>query len=247
MLIAATVVRKARVLPPPSPVGKRSALIDPATLPSLPYHVHRTASQKLPIYHLAKRGGNLHQTRIRKIQGNVEKLREEIVATLALTEDTVVINRLTGHIIIKVPSYVRTWRARTSSRLKKHTCMRFVANRYRRHRVGTRMTSKDFWRRDISNIRYRLQHFVEQFLSTQVPLSIESTCAKRSAVRSVQTIDIPGRLYVQANLIRYSLTPCPPTLSMLARSPVHALNTKSLMYIKLITYWLAAASYHLGL
>ncbi|KAL9136270.1 MAG: hypothetical protein Q9175_002527 [Cornicularia normoerica] len=85
-----------------SPAIKSSAQIDPTALPSLPYHVHRTASLNLPIYHLAKRGGNLHQTRIRKIEGNVEKLREEIVATFALREEAVVINRLTGHIIIKV-------------------------------------------------------------------------------------------------------------------------------------------------
>ena len=84
------------------PAIKSSAHGDPATLSPLPYHVHRTASQKLPIYHLAKRGGNLHQTRIRKIEGDVEMLREELVASLALKEETVKINRLTGHIIVKV-------------------------------------------------------------------------------------------------------------------------------------------------
>lgn len=99
---AAPITSKAQSLPPASPTIKSSAQVDPAALPPLPYYVHRTASQKLPIYHLAKRGGNLHQTRIRKIEGDVEKLREEIVATLALREETVVINRLTGHIIIKV-------------------------------------------------------------------------------------------------------------------------------------------------
>ena len=99
---AANIVSKAQTPPPASPAIKPSAQVGAAALPPLPYHVHRTASQKLPIYHLAKRGGNLHQTRIRKIEGNVEKLREEIVATLALREETVVINRLTGHIIIKV-------------------------------------------------------------------------------------------------------------------------------------------------
>ena len=99
---APTIISKTQSLPPASPTIKSSAQVDPAALPPLPYHVHRTASQKLPIYHLAKRGGNLHQTRIRKIEGDVEKLREELVATLALREETVVINRLTGHIIIKV-------------------------------------------------------------------------------------------------------------------------------------------------
>ncbi|KAF6219286.1 hypothetical protein HO133_005111 [Letharia lupina] len=98
---ATITVSKTPTPPPASPAVKPSAQVGLAALPPLPYHVHRTASQKLPIYHLAKRGGNLHQTRIRKIEGNVEKLREEIVAGLALKEETVVINRLTGHIIIK--------------------------------------------------------------------------------------------------------------------------------------------------
>lgn len=68
----------------------------------LPYHVRRTASQQLPVYHLAKRGGNLHQTRIRKIEGDVESLMKEIKIALGLKEELVVINRLTGHVIIKV-------------------------------------------------------------------------------------------------------------------------------------------------
>ena len=100
---AATVISSALTPSSVTPAVKPSTQIDQAALPPLPYHVHRTPSQKLPIYHLAKRGGNLHQTRIRKIQGNVEKLREEIVAALALREENVVINRLTGHIILKVP------------------------------------------------------------------------------------------------------------------------------------------------
>ena len=90
--------------PPPSPLYP-SVISRPAKLgevPPLPYHVHRTASQQLPIYKLAKRGGNLHQTRIRKIEGNVDTLRRELVESLGKEEKEVVINRLTGHIIIKV-------------------------------------------------------------------------------------------------------------------------------------------------
>ncbi|KAL2056412.1 hypothetical protein ABVK25_003435 [Lepraria finkii] len=82
----------------PSPQPKPQPSIN---LPPLLYHVHRTASQKLPIYHLAKRGGNLHQTRVRKIQGDVERLRDEIRIALGLKEEHVVINRLTGNIIVK--------------------------------------------------------------------------------------------------------------------------------------------------
>jgi large subunit ribosomal protein L49 len=69
---------------------------------SLPYRVNRTPSQKLPIYLLAKRGGNLKQTRLRKIEGNVAALRQELQMALGLEEKEVVINQLNKHIIIKV-------------------------------------------------------------------------------------------------------------------------------------------------
>lgn len=81
----------------------------PATLKALPnpsqplsYHVHRTASQQLPVYHLAKRGGNLHQTRVRKIDGNIADLRNDLQRALGLKEEHITINQLTKHIIIKV-------------------------------------------------------------------------------------------------------------------------------------------------
>ncbi|MCJ1253956.1 hypothetical protein MMC24_001770 [Lignoscripta atroalba] len=74
----------------------------PSSLQPLPYHVHRTASKELPVYHLAKRGGNLHQTRIRKIEGNIMDLRKDIQQALGLNEEHIVVNQLTRHIIIKV-------------------------------------------------------------------------------------------------------------------------------------------------
>ena len=77
------------------------------SLPPLPYHVHRTASQQLPIYHLAKRGGNLHQTRIRKIDGNLMELKKDLRQALGLKEEQIAINSLTKHIIIKVRQGLR--------------------------------------------------------------------------------------------------------------------------------------------
>lgn len=91
------------VTSPPPPAGSITTQPLASNPPSpLAYHVHRTPSQLLPVYHLAKRGGNLRQTRIRKIEGDVELLRDEIRNELGLKEHLVVINRLTGHIIIKV-------------------------------------------------------------------------------------------------------------------------------------------------
>lgn len=68
----------------------------------LPYYVYRTSSQQLPVYQIAKRGGNLHQTRIRKINGDVRKLRDDIQKALELKEGSIAINSITGHITIKV-------------------------------------------------------------------------------------------------------------------------------------------------
>lgn len=89
----------------PSPLSRPPQPGDPPLTP-LPYHVHRTASQQLPIYNLAKRGGNLHQTRIRKIEGDVDALRRELMEALGRGEKEVVINRLTGHIVVKVSFFL---------------------------------------------------------------------------------------------------------------------------------------------
>lgn len=74
-----------------------------AALQPLSYHVHRTASQQLPVYLTAKRGGNLRQTKVRKIEGDVHALREDLRSAMGLQEQHIVINHLTKHIIIKVP------------------------------------------------------------------------------------------------------------------------------------------------
>lgn len=76
--------------------------LEEATLRPLSYHVHRTASQQLPVYHLAKRGGNLHQTRVRKIDGDIKALKDDLQRALSIKEEHIVINQLTRHIIIKV-------------------------------------------------------------------------------------------------------------------------------------------------
>ena len=80
--------------PPPTP--------DPSDIVTLPYHVHRTPSQQLPIYKLAKRGGNLRQTRLRKVEGDIARLKTDLQEALSLEDEHIKINHLTRHIIIKV-------------------------------------------------------------------------------------------------------------------------------------------------
>ncbi|KAF2230248.1 hypothetical protein EV356DRAFT_520080 [Viridothelium virens] len=74
----------------------------PEKIPSLlPYHVARTATNHLPIYLQAKRGGNLHQTLIRKISGKVNELKQELAKSLELEGQDAVVNPVTGHIVLK--------------------------------------------------------------------------------------------------------------------------------------------------
>lgn len=48
-----------------------------------------------------KRGGNLHQTIVRKIDGRREVLRDELRMALGLEDKNCIINGLNGHIIVK--------------------------------------------------------------------------------------------------------------------------------------------------
>ncbi|KAL9125545.1 MAG: hypothetical protein Q9217_005268, partial [Psora testacea] len=86
----------------PSPAHTEASPQDKGERPPLlPYHVRRTASQELPIYHLSKRGGNLHQTRIRKVEGDRTALRDELQKVLNLQKENVLVNQVTGHVVLK--------------------------------------------------------------------------------------------------------------------------------------------------
>lgn len=67
----------------------------------MPYYVTRTSSNELPIYTLRKRGGNMLLTRVKKIDGDVEALRDELRSTLGLEQKQVVVNALTRHVLLK--------------------------------------------------------------------------------------------------------------------------------------------------
>ncbi|PQE32373.1 mitochondrial large ribosomal subunit protein [Rutstroemia sp. NJR-2017a WRK4] len=73
----------------------------PATAPNQPYRVSRTPSNNFPIYLLSKAGGNLKQTKVRKIEGDIQVLRTQLQKALGLKEREVTINQLTQQIIIK--------------------------------------------------------------------------------------------------------------------------------------------------
>ncbi|KAE8445621.1 hypothetical protein EG329_013255 [Mollisiaceae sp. DMI_Dod_QoI] len=65
------------------------------------YRITQTASKNYPIYTMAKRGGNMKLTKLRKIEGDVNALRKDLQVALGMDERDVVINQLTRHIIVK--------------------------------------------------------------------------------------------------------------------------------------------------
>lgn len=73
----------------------------PGELSPLPYYVGRTPSEQLPVYHLAKRGGNLHQTLVKKIQGDVHALKKELKEVLQLDKEHITVNPINNSIIMK--------------------------------------------------------------------------------------------------------------------------------------------------
>jgi large subunit ribosomal protein L49 len=82
----------------PEPV---EALPDHLCAPNLAYYITRTSSNELPVYQLRKRGGNLKMTRIKKIDGRPETLRDELQAKLGLQEKEAVVNAVTKHVVLK--------------------------------------------------------------------------------------------------------------------------------------------------
>lgn len=81
-------------------------------LTNLPYFVRRTPSNQLPVYLVTKAGGTKRQTKIQKAEGDLEALRSDLARALGVETGApgekkspdVSINRLTGHIIVKVDS-----------------------------------------------------------------------------------------------------------------------------------------------
>jgi len=63
--------------------------------------VTKTGTKGVPVYHLSKRGGNLHQTKVRRIEGDIMAMKTDLQRALGLEDKEIVINQLTQHIIIK--------------------------------------------------------------------------------------------------------------------------------------------------
>ena len=67
----------------------------------LPYYVHRTPTGNLPVYQEIRSGGNRHQTRIRRVEGDLQFLIRQIHEALELDKKDIIFNSLTSQVIIK--------------------------------------------------------------------------------------------------------------------------------------------------
>ncbi|KAK4034248.1 mitochondrial large subunit ribosomal protein-domain-containing protein [Parachaetomium inaequale] len=85
--------------PPPPPTTTSASPTQPPQKQTA-YHVRRTPSNQLAVYHLAKRGGNKKLTSIKKVEGDRARFRAALARDLGVAEKGVVVNNLTGHVII---------------------------------------------------------------------------------------------------------------------------------------------------
>lgn len=88
-------------IPSPTKASKSGPTLK---LTNLPYFVRRTGSNQLPVYVVTKAGGTKQLTKIQKTEGDLDTLRTDLAHSLGVDPRSpdVSINRLTGHIIVKV-------------------------------------------------------------------------------------------------------------------------------------------------
>lgn len=89
-------------IPPPSAANLQ--------LTNLPYFIRRTPSNQYPVYLVTKAGGTKRQTKVQKTEGDLDALRSDLARYLGFESGDlrapksadVAVNRVTGHIIVKV-------------------------------------------------------------------------------------------------------------------------------------------------
>ncbi|KAK3400434.1 mitochondrial large subunit ribosomal protein-domain-containing protein [Sordaria brevicollis] len=83
---------------PAAPATQSSTASPPASTKKLPYLVGRAWTQRLPVYQLAKRGGNKKLTQIKKVQGDGQAMRRDLAKFLGVEEKEVRVKVPTGHL-----------------------------------------------------------------------------------------------------------------------------------------------------
>jgi large subunit ribosomal protein L49 len=99
---------KEQPVSPSAPISPKTKKPQPAVqLNNLPYFVRRTGSNQLPVYLVTKAGGTKQLTKIQKTEGDLDALRDDLAYSLGVDvrSPDVSINRLNGHIIVKVRAF----------------------------------------------------------------------------------------------------------------------------------------------
>ncbi|KAI0436121.1 mitochondrial large subunit ribosomal protein-domain-containing protein [Xylaria telfairii] len=74
---------------------------EPNAPPQLPYFVGRNNLNNLSVYHEKKRGGNLKRTVLKKGEGDLQALKQDLRDVLQLQHGDISVNTVTRHIIIR--------------------------------------------------------------------------------------------------------------------------------------------------
>lgn len=93
---------------PPSTQAPPTATPQPILAPTLQqtqptehYFIARTPTRNLPVYQESKRGGNLKQTRVRKVSGQTAALVAQLTGALEPRPEWIRVNGVTGHVEMK--------------------------------------------------------------------------------------------------------------------------------------------------
>ncbi|KAH9993882.1 mitochondrial large subunit ribosomal protein-domain-containing protein [Xylariaceae sp. FL0662B] len=74
---------------------------EPQKVTQLPYFVGRNNLENYGVYQKRKRGGNLKLTVLKKAEGDLQALKQDIRDTLQLRDSDVSLNSVTNHIVIR--------------------------------------------------------------------------------------------------------------------------------------------------
>ncbi|KAI1193748.1 mitochondrial large subunit ribosomal protein-domain-containing protein [Nemania serpens] len=86
---------------PPSARAYADSADPPAAPRKLPYFVGRNNLNNLSIYQKSKRGGNYKVTVLKRGEGDLASLKQDIKEVLQLLDDEVSVNSRTRHIMVK--------------------------------------------------------------------------------------------------------------------------------------------------
>ncbi|CAJ2509629.1 Uu.00g146550.m01.CDS01 [Anthostomella pinea] len=78
-----------------------SASSGPSPQVQLPYFVGRNNLNNLSVYQLKKRGGNMKVTLLKKGEGNLQALKQDVKDALQLPDGDVSVNSVTRHIVVR--------------------------------------------------------------------------------------------------------------------------------------------------